>query len=425
MHAIFEEFINDWRWLPYLSVIVIAGLIGYLTKVVAIEMMFKPIDYFGVHLGPIPLGWQGIIPMRAAHMTSVATNKIVGDLLTPEEVWSRIKPDRLVEEIREPLMTQIDAISQEVAATMAPEAWANMPGPVKDRLLARIRERAPEAIRDVMADVGNNVEEILDLKALTTRKLVYDKRLLQRIFRKAGKQEWRFIRGFGGFAGLGIGVIQMVLYLVTHIPLINPVMGALNGFLTDWFCIKFLLFEPKRPKKYFGLITWQGLFLKYQQEVSEELANIVADKVITAEAVIETIMLGPKSDRFFLIVEKHIGNMIEDELGMAAPAVKVMVGQANFDKVKTLMAERTMVKLPKAMRGAEDYIEETLDIRKTFATRLAELPPEEFEGILRPAFHQDEWTLISTGAILGAVAGLLQDVVLEVADISCLSLRCE
>lgn len=424
MHAIYQDFMYEWRWIPYLSVIVIAGIVGYVTKVVAIEMMFKPIDYWGFHLGPIPVGWMGIIPMRSAHMTSVATNKIITDLLTPEEVWTRLDPDAVIKEIKDPLMDSIDAITQEVASSIAPEVWGNMPGGVKDRMLKRIRERAPEALRDVMEDVRANVDDILDLKALTTRALVYDKRLLQRIFRQAGKQEWRFIRGFGGFAGLAIGVIQLALYLITHVPLINPIMGALNGFLTDWFCIKFLLFEPKRPKKYLGIIKWQGLFLKYQDEVAKELSVIVADKVINAETVIATVVQGPKSDRFFLIVEHHIGKMIEDELGLTTPAVKVAVGTRNFAKIKTLMAEKVMVSLPETMHAADDYIEDTLDIQNTLAERLAELPPEEFEGILRPAFHQDEWTLISTGAILGAFAGFIQDGVLFVSGISCFDLKC-
>ncbi len=30
------------------------------------------------------------------------------------------------------------------------------------------------------------------------------------------------------------------------------------------------------------------------------------------------------------------------------------------------------------------------------------------EGVLRPAFQQDEWKLILAGAVLGATAGILQ-----------------
>jgi hypothetical protein len=36
------------------------------------------------------------------------------------------------------------------------------------------------------------------------------------------------------------------------------------------------------------------------------------------------------------------------------------------------------------------------------------LTPEEFEGMLRPAFKEDEWSLIAVGAALGFIVGELQ-----------------
>ena len=33
---------------------------------------------------------------------------------------------------------------------------------------------------------------------------------------------------------------------------------------------------------------------------------------------------------------------------------------------------------------------------------------DEYEGLLRPAFKQDEWKLISVGAVLGFLIGELQ-----------------
>ena len=402
------------HWIPYTCVVLLAALIGWVTKIAAIEMMFKPIDFKGFHVGPIPIGWQGIIPMRAAHMTSVATNKMVGELITPADVWSRVDPDKLLAEIKQPLLDSMDAITQETAATIQPELWGNMPGIVKDRLIARMRERAPGAIEQIMVDVRENVDDVLDLKSLTTRKLVYDKTILQRIFRQAGKREWAFIRRFGLVAGFFIGILQLVFYLILHSPIVNPVMGALNGWATDAFCIKGLLFNPKRPKKYLGLFTWQGLFLKYQDEASTELAKLIAEEVLTPHGIIETMLRGPKSDRFYLILDNHIGRMIDDELGIARPVVKTLAGTENFDKMRTIMAERVMNTLAETMSNAEDYIAEALDLEHLLADRLRELPPEEFEQVLRPAFQQDEWALISTGAVLGAFAGLLQDVVIQV-----------
>ena len=36
------------------------------------------------------------------------------------------------------------------------------------------------------------------------------------------------------------------------------------------------------------------------------------------------------------------------------------------------------------------------------------LDSESFEGVLRPAFQQDEWKLILAGAVLGLAAGVAQ-----------------
>ena len=48
------------------------------------------------------------------------------------------------------------------------------------------------------------------------------------------------------------------------------------------------------------------------------------------------------------------------------------------------------------------------EIRETLNERMAVMPAEAFEDVLRPAFKQDEWKLIIAGAVLGLVAGVLQ-----------------
>ena len=39
---------------------------------------------------------------------------------------------------------------------------------------------------------------------------------------------------------------------------------------------------------------------------------------------------------------------------------------------------------------------------------MQQLTEEEFEGVLRPAFQQDEWILITVGAVLGFLVGEMQ-----------------
>jgi hypothetical protein len=44
--------------------------------------------------------------------------------------------------------------------------------------------------------------------------------------------------------------------------------------------------------------------------------------------------------------------------------------------------------------------------------RMSVMAADDFEGVLRPAFKQDEWKLILAGAVLGLGAGILQIVFL-------------
>jgi uncharacterized membrane protein YheB (UPF0754 family) len=48
-------------------------VIGYGTKIVAIKMMFEPLEFFGIK--PF-LGWQGIIPRKAAQMSAIACDTL-------------------------------------------------------------------------------------------------------------------------------------------------------------------------------------------------------------------------------------------------------------------------------------------------------------------------------------------------------------
>jgi uncharacterized membrane protein YheB (UPF0754 family) len=401
------------HWPAYLAVVAAAALIGWLTKVVAIELMFKPLEFVGVKIGEIPLGWQGVIPRRAAIMASVATEKIVGKLVAPADVWSRLDVDDLVEQIREPLLDSIDDITRDVAAAVQPELWNAVPEAVQDGVVERLKSSAPQVVAQVMEASQRNIDELLDLEWLTTRTLVYDKTILQRIFRETGRREWSFIRRFGLAAGCAIGVVQVVAYLWLHSAFVNPVMGAINGFATDWFCIKGLLFNPKRPKRYLGLFTWQGLFHKHQDEVSEELAGLIADYVLTPSALIENLLRGPFSDRLFLLVEREVQRLLDEEIGTAKPLVQLAVGATGYEAARVMVAEKIMDRLPETLRSSESHVEERLNLRDLLAERLRELPPEEYEQVLRPAFQQDEWTLIGTGAALGVVAGLLQDVIIK------------
>src|SRR5690606_9756962 len=141
-------------WILYLSMPVVAALIGYVTKLVAIRMMFQPLEFVGK---PPLLGWQGIVPRRAATMASIACDLMMERLLKPEDVFDRLDPQRVAEEIRDPLIDVVEDITREVAAEYQPGLWETLPEGIKRRVIQRIQKEAPHMVEQIMEDIKSNI----------------------------------------------------------------------------------------------------------------------------------------------------------------------------------------------------------------------------------------------------------------------------
>ncbi len=64
--------------------------------------------------------------------------------------------------------------------------------------------------------------------------------------------------------------------------------------------------------------------------------------------------------------------------------------------------------MPDTLSHMEAYAEEDMDVKNQKVEKMQKHTEEEYEGLLRPAFQQDEWILITVGALLGFLVGELQ-----------------
>ncbi|MGH3713138.1 MAG: DUF445 domain-containing protein [Micromonosporaceae bacterium] len=384
---------------------IVAALIGYVTKLVAIRMMFEPLTFVGIK--PY-LGWQGIIPRRAARMAATATDLLTTRLISPQEIMNRIDPHRVADELGEPLRRAIDDVAREVAARYQPGLWESLPEAARRGLISRVQRDAPDVIESIMDDIRTNVEEVLDLKAMIVTSLVRDRALLNRIFREAGEEEFKFIARSGIYFGFAIGLVQMTVWALTHSPLVLPLFGLFVGWFTDWLALK-MIFNPKQPTRYlFGMLEWQGLFLKRRKEVAARYGELIAKEILTPHNLFEAVLTGPLSDRVFAMALRHVQRMVDAQSGLAKPLVVLAVGGTTYQEMKRETARLVMERLPDTMGYVESYAADAMDIRNTLTSKMQQLSEEEFEGLLRPAFQQDEWILITVGAVLGFLVGELQ-----------------
>jgi uncharacterized membrane protein YheB (UPF0754 family) len=383
---------------------VVAAVIGFATKIVAIHMMFEPIEFVGKK--PF-FGWQGIVPRNAARMAGVAVDTLTQKLLKTEELFGRLDARRVAVEIERPLVEAIDDITREVAQVYSPGLWQSAPDVVRRKLVERIRAEAPRLVADLMAEINKDVSRVFDLKTMVVTNLMKDKPLLNRIFRDVGHAEFRFIRNSGLYFGFMLGIVQAMTWAVTLSPWVMPIFGGLTGWFTDWLALR-MVFEPKEPTKYLGLFTWQGLFIKRRKEVAGEYGRLIAKEVLTPAAIIESILTGPMSDKLFAMVQRHVEKTIDENAGLARPLVVFAYGSNRYVEMKQLVAKRMIERLPEALKHVEKYAEDAMDIQSDLGEKMKQLSAEEFEGLLRPAFKQDEWILITVGAVLGAIVGELQ-----------------
>lgn len=390
------------------SIPVMAAVIGYVTKLVAIRMMFRPLEFVGVR--PY-LGWQGIVPRRAARMASIAVDTMTRDLISANEVISRLDPELVARELAEPMRRAAEDITREVMAEYQPGLWDAMPEPVRRVLIGRVQAETPRMVRSVLIDIQSDVESVFDLKEMVITNLVTDKALLNRIFQEAGRKEFRFIARSGIYFGGTIGLLQLTLWLLFHEPLIMPAFGLIVGWFTDWLALK-MIFNPKEPIRILG-IEWQGLFLKRRKEVAADYGALIADEIITPRKVIEAVLRGPLSDRVFAMVRRQVQTSLDRNTGLAKPLVVLTVGTGRYQDMKRTITAKVMQRLPETMSYIEDYARDSMDIRNLLIEKMQALDEVQFEALIRPAFEQDEWILITVGALLGFGMGEVQALILE------------
>ncbi len=286
----------------YIAIPIAAALVGWFTKIVAIQMMFKPLEFKGIR--PF-LGWQGQIPKRAPKMAAVAVDSVTSGVLKPEELFDRIDPEDLARELEEPLHEATAEIVDAIMLEFQPRVWRTLPGSVKRTVIARVERRAPAAARNMMDSLRSNLDQVFDLKHMVVSNLVRDKALLNRMFQQIGGDAFKFLIRCGLIFGAYVGLVQTVVFGITGADLVLPLFGLINGGLTDYIALT-MIFRPKQERWIAPGIKWQGLFHNRRPQVTRDYAAILAKDILTPAAILDSLLTGPMSDKFFEIIQDEI-----------------------------------------------------------------------------------------------------------------------
>jgi uncharacterized membrane protein YheB (UPF0754 family) len=397
------QFLQDVEFWKYLSIPLVAGLVGWFTNWVAIKLLFYPLEPFGK---PPYFGWQGIIPSKAAKMGAITVDTTLSKLGKLSDVFMAMSPRTIAEHLVKKIEPNLKSYINWIMMEENPNAWKLLPDIAQETIVRNVRKKLPETVDKIMAEVAENIEDMVDLKAVVIRQLLKDKRIVNRIFLECGAKEFRFIIVSGFYFGALFGLGQMAIWYYYPYWWILPLFGILVGYATNWIALR-IIFQPLNPHK-IGPFVVQGLFLKRQKEVADIWCEIVTKEIITVKNIIDNMLNGTKASKTHQIVRKHILNLIDEAMGLTEPLVRIALGSDSFESIKENASKKAIVVSEKALDDESFNTERARHVKELIRQRMLQLSPAEFQNLLRPAFQEEEMKLIIMGAVLGFLAGMAQ-----------------
>src|SRR5687768_13206952 len=416
----------DSQTISLITVPLFTEAIGYVTNWSGVWMLFYPVSFKGFRLpGPAPLahllprriqqipgvmqggvGWQGIIPSRAAKMGSIAVDKGIAKVGSPSDFYEQLEPEAIAEHILATARGDIHDVVERIMERENPRLWNDMPPRVREAVHARVQEQLPDIVRSVTDEIGANIDQLLDVKLMVIRRIEQQPDLANRIFLEVGRKELRFIINFGFFFGFACGIpTAIVTEVLFHEWWLLPIFGVVIGYLTNLLAIK-MIFEPVEERR-IGPFRLHGLFLRRQPEVAEVYGEIIAEDIVTIGNIGDDLLNGPRSDRTRYMIETAMRPAIDRAVGPAKTAVRVAVGTQTYDTIRDSVAAEAVEYTMTPLTDEEFNRRQSTAVKRLITARMRELPAADFSEMLRTAMREDEWLLYLHGAVLGLAAGLL------------------
>lgn len=406
-----------------ITVPIITGVIGYVTNWTGVLMLFYPVHFKGLRapwirsvarvmpykVRQIPgimiggIGWQGIVPSRAAKMGSLAVDSGIAKLGTPQEFFKQLGPDEIARQIVTSTRGEMRDIVERIMRREQPELWRRLPSPVKELVFDRVESQLPGIVEDLTEEVAEHIDSLVDVKLMVVKR--FDPELANRVFLEMGQRELKFIRNFGFVFGFGLGIpVAAVLHFVSFWWLL-PLLGVIIGYATNWVAL-WMIYEPPELEKV-GPFHWQGLFIRRQPEVADVYARIVADEILTVSEFGRELLHGPQSDRAHALIESAMRPAIDRALGNARTPVRVAIGSRDYESIRDSFAAEPIESMMMPLGDPQFSRTQSETMRDLIAERMRAMAPEDFGEMLRTATREDEWLLLLHGAVLGLAGGLL------------------
>lgn len=195
------------------SMIIIGAGIGWITNILAIKLLFRPIEPWKVPL--IGYEIQGLLPRRKAEVAANIGKTVEEELISINEILEKMIQEEDKQRVIHLVKRRVEQIAEQNLPVFIPLTIRNLiMGTIHeiiDRELAILLENLSENILHKVAS-RINIREMVEEKINS-----YELEKIESIVLRVAKKELKHIERLGGLLGGIIGLIQGILMLM--IPL--------------------------------------------------------------------------------------------------------------------------------------------------------------------------------------------------------------
>ena len=184
-------------------------------------------------------------------------------------------------------------------------------------------------------------------------------------------------------------------------------VGTLIGWFTNYLAIK-LLFRPQKEIN-FLLIKIQGLIPKRRDEITENIAGVVEQELISVADIAEKFK-GSELDEEIVndIVDKIIGVKLQKSILEKNPLLKMIVNDSLMEKLKSYFKKAILENKEEILAEILKVVEEKIDFKEIMVEKMTNFSLDEIENIILKISKKELKHIEIIGGVLGGIIAVFQ-----------------
>lgn len=188
---------------------VVGGVIGWVTNILAIKLMFRPINPIKIPL--INLEIVGLIPKRKNEIAQNIGEVVAKELLSIDDIIKNAitEEDKVIfsQLVKNKIRNLVEGKMDFVPAPFR----IMVQGPIN----SIIEEEVDGALKEMESEAVNHIKDKVDIKEMVEEKInELDLQELERIIINVAKKELKHIEVLGFILGAAIGIVQGLVVML-------------------------------------------------------------------------------------------------------------------------------------------------------------------------------------------------------------------